>query len=152
MLALLSGQDGCVEAAKIYLFYGDISEDEFDKIKSHIVNPLDARIASMDLPDTLKNRYLVPDKVEKVEGFLSMTKEQLEEYLTKNVLVMTLEDLLFVQAYFRDTEKEIRQYGNQVLDTYCRTIAVLQPSTPSSNPLLLTRSRFNDQRNRMKSI
>jgi phosphoribosylformylglycinamidine synthase len=119
-LRLLSGQDGpCVEAAKIYLFYGDISEDEFDKIKSHIVNPLDARIASMDLPDTLKNRYLVPDKVEKVEGFLSMTKEQLEEYLTKNVLVMTLEDLLFVQTYFRDTEKRDPSITEiKVLDTY----------------------------------
>ncbi|HBN84870.1 MAG TPA: phosphoribosylformylglycinamidine synthase [Clostridiales bacterium] len=108
-----------VKTAKVYLFYGEISEEQFRKLKTHIINPLDARMASMELPVTLADNPPAPKKVDVVTGFISMTPEQTMEYLTENSLAMSLEDLLFVQAYFRDTEKRDPFITEvKVLDTY----------------------------------
>ena len=119
-IQLLSQQDRPLVAfARIYLIYGDLSAEEIDMIKHHVINPVETREASLDLPETLKMEYATPDHVATAEGFIGLDDAGLKELLGSMGLAMDLDDLKFLQAYFRDEEKrdptvtEIR-----VVDTY----------------------------------
>ncbi len=94
-----------VRAAKVYLLYGNVSEKEVEKIKRYVINPVEAREASLDTVDTLQVEYDIPTMVETVTGFTVMDEEALSELLDKLGLAMDLDDLKFLQAYFRDDEQ-----------------------------------------------
>ena len=105
--------------AKVYILEGDLSQSDLDKIRHYLINPVETREASMDKPDTLVRTHPVPDHVETVEGFIALDETGLTALLDKLGLAMDLDDLKFLQTYFRDEEKrdptitEIR-----VVDTY----------------------------------
>ena len=108
-----------VSTAKVYLLSGDITDADVEKIKSYLINPVECREASLELADTLKVEYEIPTAVKTVEGFVSMDAQTLDGLRDQLGLAMDLDDLSFLQAYFRDEEKrdptitEIR-----VVDTY----------------------------------
>jgi phosphoribosylformylglycinamidine synthase len=108
-----------IQSAKIYAVYGDISDEDFRRIKSWLINPVESREASLDKPLTLMQNLSAPADVSVVEGFISLNDSELEKLCVKLNLAMDLQDLIFCQKYFRDEEKrdptmtEIR-----VLDTY----------------------------------
>ncbi len=108
-----------VRTARVYALYGEISPEELEKAKSYVINPVESREAALEKPETLRMEYEQPETVETVEGFVSLDGAGLEAMLGKLGLAMDLEDLRFLQAYFRDTEgrdptiTEIR-----VVDTY----------------------------------
>ena len=108
-----------VKAAKIIVLRGDISDAEFSKVKSYCINPVESREASLEKPLTLETKVSMPPDVEVVKGFIDMDEDRLFELSYSMGLAMSLEDLRFCQAYFRDEEKrdptvtEIR-----VIDTY----------------------------------
>ncbi|MDO4977636.1 MAG: phosphoribosylformylglycinamidine synthase [Eubacteriales bacterium] len=108
-----------VRAAKVYLLFGDVTEEEIEKIKKYVINPVEAREASLETVETLQVDYDIPTMVETVEGFITMNEEELGQLLDRLGLAMDLDDLKFLQAYFRDDEHrdptitEIR-----VVDTY----------------------------------
>ena len=119
-IQLQSGVDRPIIAtAKVYLLMGTISEGDLDKIRKYLINPVESREASMDKPETLERTHAAPDHVDTVEGFIAMDEKALEELLSRLGLAMDLDDLKFLQTYFRDQEKrdptitEIR-----VVDTY----------------------------------
>ncbi len=108
-----------VRAAKVYLIFGAVSAEDIEKIKKYVINPVEAREASLEPVDTLKMEYDIPTKVETVAGFTAMDEAALAQLLDSLGLAMDLDDLKFLQAYFRDDEHrdptitEIR-----VVDTY----------------------------------
>ncbi len=108
-----------VRTAKVYLLSGQLSHADVEKIKKFVINPVECREASMDTLDTLKADYAVPTTVETVTGFISMDESGLAELLDRLGLAMDLDDLKYLQGYFRDDEHrdptitEIR-----VVDTY----------------------------------
>ena len=108
-----------VAYARVYILEGTLSEEELDKIRRYVINPVESREASLEKPDTLARTYDIPSTVATVTGFTAMDEAALEELLGKLGLAMDLDDLKFLQAYFRDEEKrdptitEIR-----VVDTY----------------------------------
>ncbi len=108
-----------VRTAKVYLLSGQLSHADVEKIKKFVINPVECREASMDTLDTLKADYAVPTTVETVTGFTSMDESGLAELLDRLGLAMDLDDLKYLQGYFRDDEHrdptitEIR-----VVDTY----------------------------------
>ncbi|MDO9573618.1 MAG: phosphoribosylformylglycinamidine synthase, partial [Candidatus Contubernalis sp.] len=108
-----------VQTARVIVLQGEISLDEFSKIKEYCINPVESREASLEKPETLEMETVVPEDVAILEGFISMTLEELNLLLQELGLAMTIEDLFLCQQYFRDSEKrnptitEIR-----VLDTY----------------------------------
>ncbi|MBR0213291.1 MAG: phosphoribosylformylglycinamidine synthase, partial [Solobacterium sp.] len=119
-IQLLSQQDRpLVSFARIYVLYGDLSAEEIDMIRHHVINPVETREASLELPETLRMEYAAPDHVATAEGFTQLDDEGLKELLGSMGLAMDLDDLKFLQAYFRDEENrdptvtEIR-----VVDTY----------------------------------
>ncbi|MBQ7088396.1 MAG: phosphoribosylformylglycinamidine synthase, partial [Clostridia bacterium] len=108
-----------IRTAKVYALYGTLSEEEIAAIKKHVINPVESREASLDLPATLAVKHSIPAPVATIEGFIAMDRAALSALLDNMGLAMDVDDLCFLQAYFRDEEKrnptvtEIR-----VVDTY----------------------------------
>jgi len=108
-----------VTSAKVYGLYGDLSDRDIAAVKKHVINPVECREASLDKPATLKVEHAQPETVATLEGFTKLDEAGLKETLEDLGLAMDLDDLKFLQAYFRDEERrdptitEIR-----VVDTY----------------------------------
>ena len=108
-----------VRTARIYLLFGPLTAADVDAVKRYVLNPVECREASLDLPERLAAETAVPADVEAVTGFTALDRAGLDTLLARLGLAMDLEDLSFLQAYFRDTERrdptltEIR-----VVDTY----------------------------------
>ena len=113
------GERPLVRTAKVYLLFGALDAETVSKIKKYVINPVECREASMEKAESLAAHYDVPTSVATVEGFIGMDSAGLEALLEKLGLAMDLDDLKFLQNYFRDTEHrdptitEIR-----VVDTY----------------------------------
>ncbi|MBQ7909618.1 MAG: phosphoribosylformylglycinamidine synthase [Clostridia bacterium] len=113
------GDRPTVRSAKVYVLEGELSEDDLAAIKKYVINAVESREASMDKPETLAIEYATPETVATVEGFISLDAAGLSSLLDSLGLAMDLDDLTFLQTYFRDEEgrdptiTEIR-----VVDTY----------------------------------
>ncbi len=95
------------------------TKENEEKIRRHLINPVESREASLDKPATLVQEHLVPDQVETLNGFTAMGEAAPQALLEKLGLAMDLDDLKFLQAYFRDTEKRDPTITEvRVVDTY----------------------------------
>ena len=113
------GNRPTVRTAKVYVLTGDVSEEELAAIKKYVINAVESREASLDMPETLAVQYAIPETVATVTGFTAMDEKALGELLDNLGLAMDLDDLKFLQNYFANEEHrdptitEIR-----VVDTY----------------------------------
>ena len=113
------GERPIIRTAKVYALYGALTEADIEAFKHHVINAVESREAALEVPETLTVEYAAPETVATVEGFINMNEAELEALLDEKGLAMDLDDLKFLQAYFRDTEHrdptitEIR-----VVDTY----------------------------------
>ena len=116
---LSQGERPIVRSAKVYVLEGDLSDADVAAVKKHVINAVESREASLEMHETLEMVYAIPEKVATVNGFIGMDENGLAELLDKLGLAMDLDDLKFLQNYFRDQEQrdptitEIR-----VVDTY----------------------------------
>ena len=94
-----------VAYAKVYFLEGGLSQEDLNKIKGFLINPVESREASMDKPDTLVREHAIPDRVDTVAGFTALDEAGLAALLDQLGLAMDIDDLKFLQAYFRDEEK-----------------------------------------------
>ena len=108
-----------VRTARVYILSGEIDDDMLQKAKDTLINPVEAREAALEKPDTIDRKYEAPAPVAVLEGFTALGEAALEAFVRDYGLAMDLDDIKFCQAYFRDTEKrdptitEIR-----MIDTY----------------------------------
>ena len=108
-----------VRTAKVYVLTGALTESELAAIKKYVINAVESREASLDKPETLAAHYAAPETVATVDGFIAMDDNALAALLDNLGLAMDLDDLKFLQNYFRNEEHrdptitEIR-----VVDTY----------------------------------
>ena len=113
------GDRPTVRSAKVYVLGGALSDEDVERIKKYVINAVESREAALEKPETLEIEYAAPDTVASVNGFVSMDNDALARLLDSLGLAMDIDDLKFLQAYFRDEEKrdptitEIR-----VVDTY----------------------------------
>ncbi len=113
------GNRPTIRTAKVYVLTGDVSEDELAAIKKYVINAVESREASLEMPETLAVQYAIPETVATVTGFIGMDETALSELLDRLGLAMDLDDLKFLQTYFAEQEHrnptitEIR-----VVDTY----------------------------------
>ena len=116
---MTKGDRPLVRAAKVYLLEGNLSDADVAAIKKFLINPVECREASLEEVTSLEVEYAQPNSVATVEGFISMDNAALAALQDKLGLAMDVDDLGFLQNYFRDEEKrdptitEIR-----VVDTY----------------------------------
>ena len=116
---LSQGDRPLVRSAKVYVLSGNLSDADITAIKKYVINAVESREASLSMPETLVMEYAIPESVATVTGFIRMDEAELSALLDKLGLAMDLDDLKFLQNYFREDENrdptitEIR-----VVDTY----------------------------------
>ncbi|MBQ6454873.1 MAG: phosphoribosylformylglycinamidine synthase [Eggerthellaceae bacterium] len=112
------GERPLVRSATVYVLSGELSAQDVDAVKSYVINPVEALEASLDLPDTLAMEYVVPDKVEILDGFCEMTSEELSAFIDARGLAMDLADITFCQEYFTEEKRDPTITEIKMIDTY----------------------------------
>ena len=107
-----------MRTAKVYLLYGALSAQQVAEIKKYVINPVEAREAAMDMPQTLKINYDIPTTVETLEGFCALSREELAAFIGRYGLAMDLDDIAFCQDYFRSEGREPTITEIRMIDTY----------------------------------
>ncbi|MEG0978882.1 MAG: phosphoribosylformylglycinamidine synthase [Oscillospiraceae bacterium] len=119
-IALLTqGEQPKVVCAKIFVFGGNILDNDFKKIKEYLINPLESRLASMEIPATLDLQAETPSDVKRVSGFISWSDDDVMQYHSQMGFAMSVADLCFCRDYFKDTENRDPSVTElKVIDTY----------------------------------
>ena len=107
-----------VRSAKVYMLYGDLTEAEIAEIKKYVINPVEAREASLEKPETLSVQYDIPTTVETLDGFIEESDDQLKRFLDEKGLAMDLDDLRFCRDYFRTEHRNPTITEIRMIDTY----------------------------------
>lgn len=108
-----------VRAARVYVLNGVVSDDEYERIKSYCINPVDSREAAADKPKSLEMENIEVSKVPIIKGFIDLDEEGAKAFIEEKGLAMTAKDVLFCRDYFRDTEKrDPSETEIRVIDTY----------------------------------
>ena len=112
------GERPTVRTAKVYMLYGPLTESQLAEIKKYVINPVEARLAAMEKPETLKINYDIPTTVETLAGFNALSREDLAEFIARYGLAMDLDDIAFCQEYFRSEQREPTITEIRMIDTY----------------------------------
>ena len=108
-----------IVTARVVVIVGDVSHEDFDKIKAYCINPVESREASMEKPESLDIAYKEPEDVAVLEYFNTLDEAGLHAFMDKCGFAMSFEDLKFCQSYFRDTERRAPTITElRVIDTY----------------------------------
>ena len=116
---LTQGERPQVATARVIAVKGTFNEEELNKIKSYMVNPVESRLASLAKPETLDVEADVPPDVARVTGFISWSEKELRQYYESMGFAMSFEDLAFCRDYFQKQEKRDPSVTElRVIDTY----------------------------------
>ena len=116
---LKEDEEPVIKTAVTYLITGDISDDEFNRIKAYCINPVDSRETDMVKPETLITDYEEPADVIIFDGFQDLSEEKLRELYDSLGLAMTFKDFLHIQNYYAGEEhRDPTMTEIRVLDTY----------------------------------
>ena len=108
-----------IRSATTYVIEGTITDEEFDAIKHHCINPVDSRETGLEKPETLVTVFPEPEDVKIFDGFKEMPEAELKELYDSLNLAMTFKDFQHIQHYFKEEEKRDPSMTEiRVLDTY----------------------------------
>ncbi|MBQ6622061.1 MAG: phosphoribosylformylglycinamidine synthase [Mogibacterium sp.] len=107
-----------VQSSTLYILEGDITNEDLEKIKGYLINPVEAREASLSVPVTLKARYPEPEPVAILEGFTKYNENDLQQFHDMHGLAMDLADLRMCRDYFAAEERDPSIAEIRVIDTY----------------------------------
>jgi phosphoribosylformylglycinamidine synthase len=99
---LNENEDPIIQTAVVYAVIGNVTDEEFDRIKGYLINPVDSREAGMDKPDTLVVNYPEPEDVKTFDGFADSPEAELKKLYDSLGLAMTFKDFLHIQNYFKN--------------------------------------------------
>ncbi len=118
-ISLMSmGEKPIVKSAKVYMLYGNLSEEDILKIKKYVINPVEARQASLDKQTTLKTEYALPEKVKNIDGFREFGTDELNALIKKMGLAMDIFDIEFCREYFVSEGRDPTVTEIKMIDTY----------------------------------
>ena len=112
------GERPLVRSARVYLLEGSLTEEQVAEIKKYVINPVEAREASLETKATLKMEYPVPTAVATLEGFNELDEEGLKKFIDEKGLAMDLGDIKFCQEYFRSEHRDPTITEIRMIDTY----------------------------------
>lgn len=112
------GERPVIRSAKVYALYGNLSQKDIIDIKKYVINPVEAREAALQLPETLVSKYEIPTTVKTLDGFLSLDRAGLEQLVNDMGLAMDADDIAFCQNYFKTEGREPTVTEIRMIDTY----------------------------------
>ena len=136
------GERPLIRTAKIYALYGNLYACEIEQIKKYVINPVECREASMELPETLAMQTKTPEDVATLDGFIKLDRAGLEDFVRQYGLAMDADDISFCQQYFRSEHRDPTITEIRMIDTYwsdhCRhtTFATIIDNVSFDDPLI----------------
>ena len=107
-----------VRSATVYVLEGALSSEDVAAIKRYVINPIEAREASLEPRATLRMEQPAPADVEVLEGFLDLDEAGLAAFLSERGLAMDGADLAFCQRYFAEEGRNPTITEIKMIDTY----------------------------------
>ena len=118
LLLLGSSNDVTVNTAQLYLINKDIDANELEAVKNYLLNPVDSRFKDITL-GIAKQDFSESDKtIPNLDFFETYTAENFAQYKAEQGLAMEVDDLLFIQDYFKSIGRVPTETELKVLDTY----------------------------------
>ncbi len=146
---LFGGERPAVATARVFLLSGSVSAAELAAIKKYVINPVEAREASLEEKKTLAAEYPAPDHVATLTGFIGLDKPALAAMVQQYGLAMDADDVAFCQAYFRKEGRDPTITELRMIDTYwsdhCRHTTfgtILDEVVPGSETLEKAYARY----------
>ncbi len=112
------GERPTVRTAKIYILSGKLTDGELAAIKKYVINPVECREATLDMPETLDVKYDIPESVKTLHGFISLDREALSAFVSGYGLAMDADDLEFCRKYFEREGRDPTITEIRMIDTY----------------------------------
>lgn len=112
------GDRPLIRTAKVYVLCGDLTAEEIETIKKHVINPVEAHETGMEKPQTLKANYAIPTTVKTLDGFINLSRAELDQFVRDYSLAMDGDDIAFCQAYFRSERRDPTITEIRMIDTY----------------------------------
>ena len=112
------GERPIVRSATVYVLEGQLSDDDVAAVKHYVINPVEAREASLEPRETLRQDYPEPADVEVLDGFLDLTPDELQAFIDERGLAMDLADITFCQSYFAGEGRVPTITEIRMIDTY----------------------------------
>ena len=112
------GERPLVRSAKVYLLEGALTGAEVEEIKKYVINPVEAREASLETRATLQMTYAVPGAVATLTGFNQLDEAGLKAFIAEKGLAMDYGDIKFCQDYFRSEQRDPTITEIRMIDTY----------------------------------
>ena len=112
------GDRPTVRTAKVYLLNGKLSDEDIARVKKYVINPVECREATLDLPTTLKPEYDIPTSVATLDGFIDLDKDGLAALIKEMGLAMDEGDIAFCQDYFKKEGRNPTITEIKMIDTY----------------------------------
>ena len=112
------GERPLVRSAKVYLLEGALTDGEVEEIKKYVINPVEAREASLETRATLQMTYAVPGAVATLTGFNQLDEAGLKAFIAEKGLAMDYGDIKFCQDYFRSEQRDPTITEIKMIDTY----------------------------------
>ena len=112
------GERPAVRTARVYLLTGNITDEALAAIEKYVINPVEARLASLEEKDTLAVEYPIPTTVETLTGFNQLDEAGLAAFVAEKGLAMDEGDIAFCQQYFRSEQRDPTITEIRMIDTY----------------------------------
>ena len=112
------GERPLIRTAKVYILGGKLSDKEIEEIKKYVINPVEAREASLDMPQTLAVNYEIPTTVATLDGFTKLDESGLADFVKKYGLAMDIDDIRFCRDYFISEHRDPTITEIRMIDTY----------------------------------
>ena len=112
------GDRPLIRSAKVYVLYGDLTDSEIAEIKKYVINPVEAREAALEKPETLAVQYEIPTTVKTLESFNALDRKGLEDFVAEYGLAMDADDIAFCQQYFQSEHRDPTITEIRMIDTY----------------------------------
>ena len=115
---IFQGERPLTRSARVYALYSDLSDADVEAVKKYVINPVEAREAAAEVPETLVVNYDIPTEVATLTGFTAMTDTDLDKFIADNGLAMDEADLAMVRDYFASEHRDPTITEIKMIDTY----------------------------------
>ncbi|MBF8984135.1 phosphoribosylformylglycinamidine synthase [Lutibacter sp. B2] len=116
---LTQNEKPMVVNARIIVLEGELSKEEFEKIKAYTINPVDSREASLEKAESLEIESDEIEEVQEIDGFIEKSENELAAFHNEMGFAMKMDDLKLCQEYFKNEEKRNPTIAElKAIDTY----------------------------------
>ncbi len=96
--------------------FDNLNPNDLDQIKKHLINPVDS--AEKNLAVLNDATIAEPKAVQTIEGLIAFTSEELTKLIQNMRLSIDLADMLCIQEYFKNENRNPTETEIRALDTY----------------------------------